>query len=62
MRSGGDPGVGAAVQAMQAAGGRVFAQEPASCFDAGAPEALIASGASTAPVPGLARLISECWS
>ena len=60
--SGGDPGVVPAVQAMQSAGGRVFAQDPASCFDAGAAQALIEAGAATAPVPGLARLISECWS
>ena len=31
-------------------------------FDAGAAQALIEAGAATAPVPGLARLISECWS
>lgn len=60
--SGGDPGVVPAIQAMQAAGGRVFAQDPASCFDAGAAQVLIDAGAATAPVPGLARLITKCWS
>ena len=50
------------MQKLKAAGGHVFAQDPSSCFDAVAPEALVAAGAATAPVAGLARQITDCWS
>lgn len=60
--SGGDPAVVASILALKRDGGRVLAQDPASCFDAGAPQALISSGATTAPLPDLARLIIERWS
>jgi len=60
--SGGDPAVVPAVQKLKAAGGHVFAQEPSSCFDAAAPQALVTAGAATAPVAGLARQITDCWS
>lgn len=51
-----------AVLAMQSSGGRVLAQSPASCFDATASEAVLATGAEAAEPLDLARLIIERWS
>lgn len=61
MLSGAAPSVLPAVLALQAAGGRVLAQTPGSCFDATASEAVLAAGAEAADPVDLARLIIERW-
>ncbi|MNG37489.1 hypothetical protein D3C84_1248590 [compost metagenome] len=50
------------MRALQAAGARVLAQSPASCFDAAAADAVLAAGAQAAEPPELARLVIERWS
>lgn len=61
LLSGAAPSVVPAVLALKAAGGRVLAQTPATCFDATAAEAAIAAGAEVAEPSGLAQLIVERW-
>ena len=61
LLSGAAPAVVPAVLALKAAGGRVLAQTPATCFDASAAAAAIAAGAEVAEPSGLAQLIVERW-
>jgi chemosensory pili system protein ChpB (putative protein-glutamate methylesterase) len=62
MLSGAAPVVVPAVQALQSAGAQVLAQDPGSCFDATAAQAVLATGAQSAEPSGLAGLIIERWS
>jgi chemosensory pili system protein ChpB (putative protein-glutamate methylesterase) len=61
LLSGASPSVVPAALALKAAGARVLAQTPATCFDASAAESVIAAGAEAAEPSELARLIVERW-
>ncbi len=59
--SGADPALAPALVALRGAGGKVWAQEPASCFDPAAAEAVIAAGAPASAPADLPELVRQGW-
>jgi len=59
--SGADIGLVPAILAKRGAGARVWAQDPGSCFDPAAAQAVIAEGATAAVPADLPGLINQAW-